>query len=107
MCRFRSTTDIVPDSVQFRFCTLPDVDAASPFAYADTTRTVNGYYNVFGVPTIRSQHKTKIAYFDDFTVAKNDWRSTQVHGLEFLYMQFTANLGYLRTPMKNFSSYKI
>ena len=76
LCRFR-TSDILPDSVQWRFCTLPDIKTGSPFSYGTAGRTTNGYYNVYGTPTIQSKHSQAINFFDAFTSARNDWRNVQ------------------------------
>ena len=75
-CRFRDT-DIIPDAVQWKFCTLPDLEATSPFVYGTAGRTVNGYYSPDenAVPTITSKHSTSFPFFDDFVSAKSDWHS--------------------------------
>ena len=44
-CRHR-TGSTVPEAIQFRFCTLPDIKFESPFVYGDGQTTLNKYYSL-------------------------------------------------------------
>ena len=75
-CRFRGA-DIVPDSVQWKFCTLPDIEATSPFVYGSVGYSVNGFYSeAVGVtPIITSKHSSTHQFFSGYESAKNNWNS--------------------------------
>jgi len=75
-CRVRRR-DYTPDSVQWKFCTLPDVKVGSPFVYGNPNYTINGYYSPDNSEksAIYSKHSKAHPFFAGYESPTNDWSS--------------------------------